>query len=234
MIDVIAIVAVLTGAALSLLGAVGMLRFSDVFARMHASTKAATLGVILTTLAASLEVDTLGSVALLLLVTALLFLSAPLGASLLARAAYHDQLTPRNLPGRDDLADQTTTSESTSTADRQGTTGLLVGWLVVIWIALFASDSSGVVVGAILIALVVSAGLPGYRPRWPRGIFNPIDFLRFLFVFVKTLVAANIDVAGAILRRRHLRPAIIGLDLRVSTRTEVTLLMNVLTFTPGT
>ncbi|NNC75151.1 MAG: Na+/H+ antiporter subunit G1, partial [Acidimicrobiia bacterium] len=44
MIDVIAIVAVLTGAALSLLGAVGMLRFSDVFARMHASTKAATLG----------------------------------------------------------------------------------------------------------------------------------------------------------------------------------------------
>ena len=44
MIDIIAATAVLVGAFLALLGAVGLVRFPDVFTRMHASTKAASLG----------------------------------------------------------------------------------------------------------------------------------------------------------------------------------------------
>ncbi|MBT8198021.1 MAG: hypothetical protein HKN01_06175 [Acidimicrobiia bacterium] len=234
MIDIIAIVAVLTGATLSVLGAVGMLRFPDAFLRMHAATKAATLGVILTTLAASLEVDAFGAVALLVLVTALLFLSVPLATSLLARAAYHDPTTHRVPLTRDDLKDRPEAADSTATSDRPGETILLVGWLVVVWIALFATGTAGVIAGAVGIALIVSLSLPGYRPRWPRGVFKPVAFVRFLIAFSRTIVAANIDVITAVIGRRELRPAIVGLPLRVTTRTEVTLLMNVLTFTPGT
>lgn len=43
-IDVIAGIAVVGGALLIALGSIGLLRFPDVFTRMHAATKAATVG----------------------------------------------------------------------------------------------------------------------------------------------------------------------------------------------
>ena len=45
-VDVVASVLLIGGALLSLVAAVGLLRFPDVFARMHAATKPATLGLI--------------------------------------------------------------------------------------------------------------------------------------------------------------------------------------------
>ena len=54
-LDVLAAGAMIGGALLAVLGAFGLLRFPDVFTRMHAATKAATLGVILITAAAALE-----------------------------------------------------------------------------------------------------------------------------------------------------------------------------------
>lgn len=234
MIDVIAGTAVLMGAFLALLGAVGLVRFPDVFTRMHAATKSASLAVILTTLAAALEVNTFGAVALLTLVTAFLFLSAPLGASLLARAAYHDQATPRLLTGHDDLAHFAGGEESSSLGDRPGAAGLLIGWLIVVWIALSAGGSPAVVVGAIGVAVLVALAFPAYRPRWPEGIFKPVAALRFVGTFVWATVQANFEVAAAVVRPRRLQPAVVGVPLRIASRTELALLMNVITFTPGT
>lgn len=234
MIDVIAAAAVLTGAILALLGAVGLVRFPDVFTRMHAATKSASLGVILTTLAAALEADTFGAVMLLMLVSAFLFLSAPLGASLLARAAYHDQDTPRLLPGRDDLAGVTGGEDSSSLGDRPGAAGLLIGWLIVVWIGISDSGSPAVLMGAIGVAVLVALALPGYRPRWPEGIFKPIAALRFVVTFVWSTVQANFEVATAVVLSRRLQPAVVGMPLRITSRTELALLMNVITFTPGT
>ncbi len=234
MIDVIAAAAALLGASLALLGAVGLVRFPDVFTRMHAATKSASLGVILTTLGAALEADTFGAVTLLVLVSAFLFLSAPLGASLLARAAYHDPETPRLLPGRNDLAGLTGRQESSSLGDRPGAAGLLIGWLVVVWIGLSASGSPAVLIGAVGVAVLVALALPDYRPRWPEGIFKPVPAVRFVGTFVWATVQANFEVAAAVLQRRPVRPAVVGVPLRIRSRTELAFLMNVITFTPGT
>lgn len=86
--DVLAAMLLLTGVALSVLAGVGLQRFPDVFARMHAATKPATLGLVLILAAAALRMEDRRDVAKLLLVAALQFLTAPVGAHMVGRAAY--------------------------------------------------------------------------------------------------------------------------------------------------
>jgi multicomponent K+:H+ antiporter subunit G len=78
------------GGVFALVGAVGMLRFPDFFMRMHAPTKATTLGVG-GVLAAALVVGwTRGELGLnLLLIVLFLFITAPVSANLMAQAALH-------------------------------------------------------------------------------------------------------------------------------------------------
>lgn len=87
-VDVIAAVLLLAGAALCLVAGVGLVRFPDVFARMHAATKPATLGLLLIAVAALLRVDDYGSTIQLVLVVVVQFLTAPVGAHMVGRAAY--------------------------------------------------------------------------------------------------------------------------------------------------
>ena len=87
-LDVVAAALTLAGAALALVAGVGMVRFPDVFARMHAATKPATLGLLLIVLGALLRVDDPGSTIELLLVLFVQFLTAPVGAHMVGRAAY--------------------------------------------------------------------------------------------------------------------------------------------------
>lgn len=98
-------VAVLTGATLCLLAAVGLHKFPDVFSRMHAATKPATLGLVLVLGSAAATARDPGDIAKLLLVIALQFLTAPVGAHMVGRAAYRagGQLGPST--GLDELAD---------------------------------------------------------------------------------------------------------------------------------
>lgn len=76
------------GAVLMLLAAVGVLRLPDVFARMHAGTKAASLGLAL--VLSGSAVLTPEPMARLKLVVAIMFqfLTAPVAAHLIGRAAY--------------------------------------------------------------------------------------------------------------------------------------------------
>lgn len=80
----------LVGGIFLLVGAVGMLRFGDFFMRLHAPTKATTLGVG-GVLLASLVVGWLqGDWGMQgLLITLLLFITAPVSANLMAQAALH-------------------------------------------------------------------------------------------------------------------------------------------------
>ncbi|MPZ88783.1 MAG: Na+/H+ antiporter subunit G [Nitriliruptorales bacterium] len=87
-LDVLTAAALLVGAALSLIAAIGLHRFPDVFARMHAATKPATLGLTLVLGAVALNVGNLGNVAKIILVIALQFLTAPVAAHMVGRAAY--------------------------------------------------------------------------------------------------------------------------------------------------
>lgn len=78
------------GAAFCLIGALGLVRFGDFFMRLHAPTKATTLGVggvLLASLGASWAEGRLGFHELL--ITLFLFVTAPVSANLMAKAALH-------------------------------------------------------------------------------------------------------------------------------------------------
>ncbi len=97
-------VLMLVGAAWMLLAAVGVNRFGDVYARMHAATKSTTLGLLLVLVGASLDLPALDA-AKLLLAAALLFLTAPLGAHLVGRSVHrHAGLAAVRIDTVDELA----------------------------------------------------------------------------------------------------------------------------------
>ncbi len=87
-LDVLAGAGLLLGALLALLAAVGLHRLPDVFCRMHAATKPATLGLLLIALAVVLQLPGPGAVIKLTLVVALQFLTIPVGAHMVGRAAH--------------------------------------------------------------------------------------------------------------------------------------------------
>jgi multicomponent Na+:H+ antiporter subunit G len=87
-LDVISAILLLSGVALAVLAGLGLHRFPDVFARMHSATKPATLGVVLILGGAALRMNEAGDVAKLLLVLALQFITAPVAAHMIGRAAY--------------------------------------------------------------------------------------------------------------------------------------------------
>jgi multicomponent Na+:H+ antiporter subunit G len=103
--DAIASVAILSGVMLALLAAVGLQRFPDVFARMHAATKPATLGLMLVLVGTALRVPSAGDVAKLALVVVLQFLTAPVGAHMVGRAAYRSGTELSPLTSIDELAE---------------------------------------------------------------------------------------------------------------------------------
>ena len=92
--DVVVSFLLLSGVSLSILAGIGLQRFPDVFARMHAATKPATLGLILILLAAALRLSDGGDVIKLLVIAAAQLVTAPLGAHMVGRAAHRagDQL----------------------------------------------------------------------------------------------------------------------------------------------
>lgn len=66
----------------------GLLRMPDIFTRMHAATKGASLGVALLLLGAALVFQEVMVVTKAVVTVAFIFLTAPVAASLLGRAAY--------------------------------------------------------------------------------------------------------------------------------------------------
>lgn len=87
-LEVLASVCLLLGSGLALLSGVGVVRLPDVFARMHAATKPATLGLVLVCIGVACVDTTLADVTKLVLVVVLQFLTAPVGAHMVGRASY--------------------------------------------------------------------------------------------------------------------------------------------------
>jgi multicomponent Na+:H+ antiporter subunit G len=75
----------LVGAAWTLLAAIGILRFDDVYARLHALTKSTTLGLLLILVGSAVHLDA-PDAAKLALVGVFVFMTAPVGAHLIALA----------------------------------------------------------------------------------------------------------------------------------------------------
>ena len=90
MIDILVSGLLVFGLFFLLAGTLGLLRLQDVYSRMHATTKSTTLGVTGVLLAALVYLRSLGLSSGLKesLILGFLFLTAPVGAHMIARAAY--------------------------------------------------------------------------------------------------------------------------------------------------
>ena len=106
-LDVLSAVLLLAGVALAVVAAIGLVRFPDVFSRMHAATKPATLGLLLIVLGAALQMDERGDAVKLLLVAAFQFVTAPVAAHMVGRAAYRSGIGDLDGLVVDDLRDVT-------------------------------------------------------------------------------------------------------------------------------
>ena len=86
--DWITAILLLCGSSFALLAAIGAVRLPDVFLRMHATTKSGTLGVGCMLLALAIHFGRPGITMRVFLVIAILFMTIPVAAHMIARAAY--------------------------------------------------------------------------------------------------------------------------------------------------
>lgn len=87
---------IVLGSFFLLVGAIGLVRLPDFYMRLHAPTKASTLGVGGVLLASLLVGFAQGRAGVAeLLITLFVFLTAPVSANLLAQAALHMRLPSR-------------------------------------------------------------------------------------------------------------------------------------------
>jgi multicomponent K+:H+ antiporter subunit G len=101
--EIIGIVLILLGAGFALVGSIGLARFPDVYTRLHGPTKATTLGVGGVLLGTILSLVVHGETGVIreLLITVFLFLTAPVSAHMIAKAALH-----RRCPSMCELSDE--------------------------------------------------------------------------------------------------------------------------------
>ena len=106
MIDLLTGILILGGGGFCLIAAIGVARFPDLYVRMHAATKAGTLGAGLALIAIAISVGDLSTILRALAALLFLFLTAPIGAHLLARAAYASGVKMWDNSAEDDLKDR--------------------------------------------------------------------------------------------------------------------------------
>lgn len=82
------LIGVWIGVLLVLLTGIGLVRMPDIYMRMHASTKAGTLGIGLIALGVALELRSLEAALLCTLLVLFFGLTAPVAAHLIGRAAH--------------------------------------------------------------------------------------------------------------------------------------------------
>lgn len=102
----------LVGSVLTLLAAVGVVRFPDVLARMHALTKASTTGMVLVLLGGALTLTNVNDITSLLLAGALQMLTMPVAANLMSRATYLSRNIPSEVDTIDEFVDQVPGSDA--------------------------------------------------------------------------------------------------------------------------
>jgi multicomponent Na+:H+ antiporter subunit G len=78
----------LVGATLVLLSAIGVVRFTDVLARLHALAKASTLGVLLVLTGVAVNLHDLNDLTSVVLAGVLHLLASPPASNMVSRAAY--------------------------------------------------------------------------------------------------------------------------------------------------
>jgi len=105
---------ILTGAIFTFIGSLGLIRLKDLFTRLHGPTKATTLGVGCLLIASAIYFSAYTEQISLheVLITFFLFITAPISAHLLAKAALHLNLHSIAKIQENDEMDESDTTES--------------------------------------------------------------------------------------------------------------------------
>ncbi len=98
---------ILVGAFFTLVAAIGLIRLDDVYMRMHAASKAGTLGSGMLLLSIAVYSSELDVIMRAIIGVVFFLLTAPVSAHLLARAAYKAGYHPSPQTRRDALAERT-------------------------------------------------------------------------------------------------------------------------------
>jgi len=121
--DILAFIFLVGGLAFMFLGVVGIVRFPDMYQRLHASTKCATLGLMGLLLGAVCQMGTMAVATKSLLVILFAFVANPVGSHILAKAAHTDGLIQWGKTLSDELAEDRQYNTSTIT-DQSNTSPL--------------------------------------------------------------------------------------------------------------
>ncbi len=87
--NILAALFVLCGSLVILFAAAGLVKFEDVFLRLHAASKSASFGVVLVLMGAAFHFFDGGTALKMVGVVFLIFLKAPVASHAIARATYH-------------------------------------------------------------------------------------------------------------------------------------------------
>lgn len=112
--DIAIVVFILAGCGFMLVSAIGIVRLPDVFARMHAAGKASTVGVSGLLLAAGLFFYDEFLILRMLALIALIFATAPIATTAMARAAYRSGPRKRKHLHYDEMAEASETAQAPS------------------------------------------------------------------------------------------------------------------------
>lgn len=102
-LDWITAICMVGGALMSVAAGIGLLRFPDLFSRMHAATKPQVLGLFLLLLAVALQIRAWAAVPVLVLAWLFQLLTAPVTAHMVGRAAYRTKHLKADTLVLDDL-----------------------------------------------------------------------------------------------------------------------------------
>lgn len=116
--DIISVVLVAGGAALSLAAAIGLARFPDLMSRLHAASKPQILGLILMMVAVAIQIPHWGPITTMLLVVSFQMATTPVGTHMVGRAGYRTKRLRRSMLYRDELADAVSRAEVRDSAQR--------------------------------------------------------------------------------------------------------------------
>ena len=227
----IGIVLITLGTIISVLAAWGIVDFPSALARMHASSKSASLGLALISIGSGFAAESWGLVGIGALIALFLFVTAPTAGHMLGRAAYSSGQTGMLI--HDDLKhSQVAPLELVPPTERHFSIRRCVA-VVVIWMLLWRDVSFGTMVGGSVIGLLIEAA----RSRSDTAVrVDPLGMARFIVHYIWMVFASNAKVAWEVVTPSNelIKEAIVACRLRTDSLPVSLLVANAVTFTPGT
>ncbi len=228
---IIGIALIIVGTVVSVLAAWGIVDFPSALARMHASSKSASLGLALVSIGSGFAAESWGLVGIGTLIALFLFVTAPTAGHMLGRAAYSSGQT--GVLVHDDLRDSQAVPLVLAPPTERNFSVRRWGAVVIFWMLLWRDVSVGTMVGGSIVGLIIEAA----RSRSDSAVrVDLLGMARFIVHYIWMVFASNAKVAWEVVTPSNelIKEAIVACRLRTDSVPVSLLVANAVTFTPGT